>query len=398
MIIYTSLYTAAFDNVHRFGRFYRGKDRLIVARFLYHGDLVHVLKNAHKLQGKPYGIHEQFPKEIEDRRRLLYPIQKRCRKAGQKTKLVRDKLFIDGKLYEPQDPAITTESARGASSAQGSRQDSEFSAREKISNPGSVSLNTIKVCSWNINRQIYHKIKDPAFISIIDSYDIIFLSECWLDVHIDIDDSLIKDKYLYKCFPRTSCKGGGFILIYRKELHDFLCVENIVHESILWIKLKNGINDDNNDLYIGFVYIPHENNVFYKKNEIDLFSILSEDISMYKEKGCAIVSGDFNSRIGTLPDYIEHDVMGTEMSTFLSPVIDYKCDDPMYVRKSHDTVVNSFGRKLLQLCRSTCTRVCNGRTVGDKEGRYTFFNHIGASVNDFALVTENYFHIIDRRF
>lgn len=106
-----------FDNVHRFGRFYRGKDRPIVARFLYHGDLVHVLKNAHKLQGKSYGIHEQFPKEIEDRRRLLYPIQKRCRKAGQKTKLVRDKLFIDGKLYEPQDPAVTTESARGASSA-----------------------------------------------------------------------------------------------------------------------------------------------------------------------------------------------------------------------------------------------------------------------------------------
>ncbi len=89
-----------------------------------------------------------------------------------------------------------------------------------------------------MNRQIYHKIKDPAFISIIDSYDIISLSECWLDVHIDIDDSLIQDKDSYKCFPRTSCKGGGFILIYRKELHDFVCVENIVHESILWIKLK----------------------------------------------------------------------------------------------------------------------------------------------------------------
>lgn len=66
---------------------------------------------------------------------------------------------------------------------------------------------------------------------------------------------------------------------------------------------KKGINDDNTDLYNGFVYIPHENNVFYKKNEFDLFSIHSEDISMYKEKGCVIVSGDFNSRIGTLPDY-----------------------------------------------------------------------------------------------
>lgn len=38
-----------FNNVHRFGRFYTEKDRPIVSRFLYHGDLEHVLKNAHKL-------------------------------------------------------------------------------------------------------------------------------------------------------------------------------------------------------------------------------------------------------------------------------------------------------------------------------------------------------------
>lgn len=82
-------------------------DRHIVARFLYHfWDEVHVLKNAHKLQGKPYWIHEQFPNEIKDKRRLLYPNTKTCRKAGQRTKIVKDKLFIDGKLYEPLNPSV----------------------------------------------------------------------------------------------------------------------------------------------------------------------------------------------------------------------------------------------------------------------------------------------------
>lgn len=94
-----------FNNVHRFGRFVRGKDRPIVARLLYHADVIHIIKNSYKLQGTPYGIHEQFPKEIEDKRRLLYPIQKRFRKSGHKTKLVRDKLYIDGKLYLPEDPS-----------------------------------------------------------------------------------------------------------------------------------------------------------------------------------------------------------------------------------------------------------------------------------------------------
>lgn len=84
-----------------------------------------------------------------------------------------------------------------------------------------------------------------------------------------------------------------------------------------------------------------------------------------------------------MPDFIEYDVMYTEMYTCLSPVVDYNCDVPMPVRQSHETVVNSSGRKLLQLRRSTCKRVCNGRPVGDKQARYTFFNHIGARVNDF---------------
>ena len=161
------------------------------------------------------------------------------------------------------------------------------------------------------------------------------------------------------------------------------------------MKLLNGSHVENNHFYIGFVYIPHENNVFYRKNELDLFSLLIEDISVYKEKGSVIVSGDFNSRIGTCPDFIENDLMGTEVNNFISNVIDYNCDIPMSTRESQDLVVNSFGRKLLDLCRSTCTRVCNGRTFGDKNGKYTFFNHLGASVNDFTIVSENDFHLVD---
>ncbi|CAG2246975.1 unnamed protein product [Mytilus edulis] len=47
----------------------------------------------------PYSIHQQFPSEIEDRRRKLYPIQKEAKYSGKHTVLVRDKLFIDGKQY-----------------------------------------------------------------------------------------------------------------------------------------------------------------------------------------------------------------------------------------------------------------------------------------------------------
>ena len=80
-------------------------------------------------------------------------------------------------------------------------------------------------------------------------------------------------------------------------------------------------------------------------------------------KTIVIVSGDFNSRIGTSPDFIENDLMGTDVNNFISNDIDYNCDIPMSTRESQDLVVNSFERKLLDLCRSTFTRVCNGRII-----------------------------------
>ncbi|KAL5007073.1 hypothetical protein ScPMuIL_015879 [Solemya velum] len=90
-----------FGNVHRFGRRNAGKSRPIVARFLYHMDLVMVKENTYKLRGTPFSVNEQFPAVIEDQRKKLYPVMKHHRQAGHRVKLVRDKLFIDGQLYDP---------------------------------------------------------------------------------------------------------------------------------------------------------------------------------------------------------------------------------------------------------------------------------------------------------
>lgn len=90
-----------FGNVHRFGRFVRGKHRPIVARFIYFNDLKKVKESAYKLKGSNFGIGEQYPAVIEDRRKALYPVMKESKKAGDKAKLVRDKLYINGKLYVP---------------------------------------------------------------------------------------------------------------------------------------------------------------------------------------------------------------------------------------------------------------------------------------------------------
>lgn len=88
-----------FGNVHRFGKTVTEKHRPIVARFLYYNDLVNVRDSAFRLKGKPYGINEQDPAEIEQKRKKLYPVAKQYKQTGHNTKLVRDKLYINGKLF-----------------------------------------------------------------------------------------------------------------------------------------------------------------------------------------------------------------------------------------------------------------------------------------------------------
>ena len=87
-------------NLHRFGRYVRGRCRPIVARFLYQEDLDLVLDRAKWLHGSIFSIQRQYPTAMEERRKELIPIMRQLRMEGAVTKLVRDKLFVNGVLYD----------------------------------------------------------------------------------------------------------------------------------------------------------------------------------------------------------------------------------------------------------------------------------------------------------
>ena len=89
-----------FGNVHRFSHKPRGK-RPIVARFIHFNDSQYVLNNAYRLRNTPCGIRQQFPREIEDRRRELNPIQKEAKRQGKRVALIRDRLYMENELYVP---------------------------------------------------------------------------------------------------------------------------------------------------------------------------------------------------------------------------------------------------------------------------------------------------------
>ena len=123
-----------FDRVHRLGRPRRDQSsypRPIVAKFERYRDRELIRNAGRELNDKNngYNIREQFPPEIEARRKLLYPVMRSYqRDPKNRVALVRDKLYINGTLYESN---ITNNSDISQSRQQYSAEPLKSSARNR---------------------------------------------------------------------------------------------------------------------------------------------------------------------------------------------------------------------------------------------------------------------------
>lgn len=142
-------------------------------------------------------------------------------------------------------------------------------------------------------------------------------------------------------------------------------------------------------------YLPPENSVFYEHFNIDtcIFQLLEESISKYKNMGSVYVTGDLNARTGVRNDYITDDFLKYVVSDGNLPFL-YEDTEVLCERKNQDKHINNYGRKLLELCKSSGLRIVNGRHPGDVPGDYTFFCSRGNSVIDYLLTESSLFFSI----
>ncbi|XP_062598989.1 protein unc-13 homolog C-like [Saccostrea cucullata] len=77
------------ERAHRIGRRNNVKPRPIVAKFNRFPQRELIRKNAFKLKGTHLSIGEQFPKEIQERRKGLYPIYKKAKEDEKRHPLLK---------------------------------------------------------------------------------------------------------------------------------------------------------------------------------------------------------------------------------------------------------------------------------------------------------------------
>ena len=228
------------------------------------------------------------------------------------------------------------------------------------------------------------KLEDPFVINLINSYDIF----CMTETHCNSTDCPILPGYKVYLNNRPKQKNawrasGGIACFVKESISKGVkFIETMKHSEICWLKLTKGFFHLLNDMYICIVYMSPHNSSFTSRRE-DLFEVIENNISTLDTMNQILILGDFNARTGTEPDFTMYSNIDKHLPGFDTNLLDI-CN---CLRCNCDThAVDNYGRKLLDMCKSTGLRIINGRSIGDTSGNYTCFSPAGPpSVIDYAL-------------
>ena len=205
-------------------------------------------------------------------------------------------------------------------------------------------------------------------------FDILGVAE----THLIQDSTLDLDGYRWFGFNRQNihCRArlgsGGVGFLVKNEMLNCFNVSVLEQpcEGIMWLKMQHKY--ENFTLLPCVCYLPPENssryfdvNTFYEQLLMDIFK--------YQNDGLVFICGDFNSRCGSLHDYI-------------SGV------DVLPERNTVDFTINSYGELFIDFLINTNLCILNGRNSVKND--FTSISVKGCSVVDYCITpydSLNYF-------
>ena len=234
----------------------------------------------------------------------------------------------------------------------------------------------VKTLYWNVNG-IGNKFDNKLLIKYMTEYDIIVLAETQKGTSYELNI----EGYQSEHFPssnrhnRAKRTPGGFLVFVKESIckNIKLCKEN---DFLIWVYVRSSLMKTPNDVAIGFVYIPPEGSP-HIPYDVEPFEMLQNAIMCKFKQHVVYICGDTNARTGTYDDYICMDRFEDEVAGLTSS---YDTTTRNYI----DPKLNTYGRKVLSLCKQTGVQIQNRRL---SESKYTCFRPNGASSVDYLLTT-----------
>ena len=249
-----------------------------------------------------------------------------------------------------------------------------------------AQLHSFKLGCWNINGLSYEKLHDNSMLNIIDSVDCCIFVETFLQKAPDI-----QHQYTY-CRPavKVSKRGratGGIIVIMKDNIRKGTKIVETNSKQFVWIHFDEHYFNLSKHLYVCASYIPPIDSNVYTDDKYIFFNELNEEIEKFSSDGDIIIMGDLNARTSISSDIILDDKYNSDFS---------QCDD--YHVKPHrnncDHILNSFGKKLLEICKQTDMVILNGRCLGDLNGQTSCYKYNGSSVVDYGISSKSIYNDI----
>ena len=210
----------------------------------------------------------------------------------------------------------------------------------------------LSFCAWNINglssKCIGSKLQNPDFLNVIDNCDFILLTEIGNCTDLEITG--------YKSFvqcstPNQSRKGGrnsgGIALLFKNKLDKNILIKKST-QNYVWFTIKKDLLNSMKDIHVCGIYIPPCNSKYF---DPEIFDQLEQDIIDFSPTGSIILMGDFNSRTGKYSDTVSQ-----EGNNVISNDQSESAFQPAQ-RNSFDNVINSHGKRLLEICKNLDLRI-----------------------------------------
>ena len=242
------------------------------------------------------------------------------------------------------------------------------------------------------------KLEHSDFLTLLYEHNIVFLTETWKRddntklLYNNVD--FIEYNVCRKAVKTAKRNSGGITVLIRKELEKYIEHIKSYSDGIVWFKLFKEHLKTDRDIYLCCAHIPPKNSSRHLLNDENIFDILYDDILKYNELGNCIIYGDMNSRCGALFDYIDITIDSEDIECMI-----YGADtgNKVMPRSSEDTIVNEYGRKLIDMCISHDLLIVNGRAISDPKGSYTCYTHNGSSLVDYVICSRDIIDWIDLR-
>ena len=258
----------------------------------------------------------------------------------------------------------------------------------------------IRIAGLNVNG-LLGKLRLGILDIFIEDIDILCICETKLySYDNDYVQSLLPNhKALLMPEKRDGRRGGthGLAIFVNERLQGNVTPNEDPElcEHVMWVRV---VLDAYVSFVLGSVYIPHEGSIHF---DDEWHSNISADlIALGKLSLPFMLVGDFNSRTGTLDDFMEYDEniarecgLNTDDDLLvLEPALP-DCLGPG--RVNQDRRINNNGRRLTEICQIFNMHIANGRLGSDRGvGEFTCHTSQGDSTVDYIIMSSELLSIV----